>query len=115
MLVAAGALDPDARVWLLDGKLVELAVWAPVAERLVGPDGEEAIAMLRELRARWRPATASCSPAGCARSAASDGLPLHLVVVRRAGVLPHAAGPKASGRSSPSCCATSSRAAARPA
>src|SRR5215218_1968453 len=41
-LVATAALDPGARVWLLDGKLVELAAWAPVAERLAGPDGEEA-------------------------------------------------------------------------
>ena len=30
LLVAAGALDPGTRVWLLDGKLVELAAWAPV-------------------------------------------------------------------------------------
>src|SRR5918999_913171 len=58
LLVAAGALDPQARVWLLDGKLVELAVWAPVAERLVGPDGGEAIELLRdvqaEMQARYR-------------------------------------------------------------
>src|SRR4051812_13477075 len=35
LIVAAAALDPAARIWLLDGKLVELAAWAPVAERLV--------------------------------------------------------------------------------
>jgi hypothetical protein len=47
-LVAAAALDRGSRVWLLDGKLVELAVWAPVAERIIGPDGEEAFG------AEWR-------------------------------------------------------------
>ena len=50
-MIAAAALDPDARIWLLDGKLVELAAWAPVAQRVVGPNGEEAIELLREVRA----------------------------------------------------------------
>ena len=58
LLVAAAALDPGTRVWLLDGKLVELAVWAPVAEQLAGPDGDQAIALLRAVRevmdARYR-------------------------------------------------------------
>jgi S-DNA-T family DNA segregation ATPase FtsK/SpoIIIE len=80
MLVAAAALDPGARVWLLDGKLVELAVWAPVAERLVGPDGPAAIALLRELQgemdARYRELLAR----GLRKVRREDGLALHLVV-----------------------------------
>jgi hypothetical protein len=79
-LVATAALDPTARVWLLDGKLVELAVWAPVAERLAGPDGEDALALLRRVReemdARYRELLAR----GLRKVRREDGLPLHLVV-----------------------------------
>jgi FtsK/SpoIIIE family len=81
LLVAAAALDPSTRVWLLDGKLVELAAWAPVAERLVGPDGGEAIGLLRavqrEMDARYRELLAR----GLRKVRRDDGLALHLVVV----------------------------------
>src|SRR5215217_7928044 len=50
VLVATAALDPGARLWLLDGKLVELSVWAPCAQRLAGPDVDAAIDLLRQLR-----------------------------------------------------------------
>ena len=50
VLVATAALDPSVRLWLLDGKLVELSAWAPCAQRLAGPDVGEAIELLRELR-----------------------------------------------------------------
>ena len=83
-----GGARPGARLWLLDGKLVELAVWAPCAQRLAGPDVDEAIALLRELReemeARYRELLArgqrKVAPRG--RAAAAPG------GVRRAGVLP---------------------------
>jgi hypothetical protein len=81
LLVAAGALDPHARVWLLDGKLVELACWAPIAERVVGPDGEQALEVLRELQgemdARYRDLLAR----GLRKVRREDELALHLVVV----------------------------------
>jgi FtsK/SpoIIIE family len=81
LLVAAGALDPDTQVWLLDGKLVELAAWAPVAERIVGPDVDEAVetlrALQREMDARYRELLAL----GLRKVRREDGLALHLVVV----------------------------------
>jgi FtsK/SpoIIIE family len=81
LLVAAGALDPQTRVWLLDGKLVELACWAPIAERIIGPDGDQAIGVLRELQremdARYRELLAR----GLRKVRREDELPLHLVVV----------------------------------
>jgi hypothetical protein len=81
LLVAAGALDPEAQVWLLDGKLVELAAWAPVAERIVGPDVEQAIdtlrALQREMESRYRELLAL----GLRKVRREDGLALHLVVV----------------------------------
>jgi hypothetical protein len=51
LLLAAAALDPEVRLILLDGKLVELACWAGVADRSVGPDLGEAIAVLCEVQA----------------------------------------------------------------
>ena len=115
VLVATAALDPSACLWLLDGKLVELSAWAPCAQRLAGPDVDEAIELLRELReemeARYRELLARGKRKVSARgraAAAPGGL-------RRAGVLPRRRGPQASSASSPSCCATSSPAAARPA
>jgi hypothetical protein len=79
-LVATAALDRDARVWLLDGKLVELAVWAPVAERLVGPDGEQAIGVLREVQAVMEDRYRELLARGQRKVRRNDGLPLHLVV-----------------------------------
>ncbi|HEY6891384.1 MAG TPA: FtsK/SpoIIIE domain-containing protein, partial [Solirubrobacter sp.] len=80
LLVATAALDPDVRLWLLDGKLVELSAWAPCAQRLAGPDVDEAIAVLRELRtemdARYRELLAR----GKRKVTFEDGLPLHLLV-----------------------------------
>ena len=79
-LVAHAALDRDARVWLLDGKLVELAVWAPVAEQLVGPDGEGAISVLRELQAVMEDRYRELLARGLRKVRREDALPLHLVV-----------------------------------
>jgi len=50
MLIATAALDPSARLWLLDGKLVELAPWQACAERMAGPDVGEAIELLDQVR-----------------------------------------------------------------
>ncbi len=79
-LVATAALDPAARVWLLDGKLVELAVWAPVAEQLVGPDGDDAIALLRRVRDEMDDRYRELLARGLRKVRRDDGLPLHLVV-----------------------------------
>jgi hypothetical protein len=81
LLVAAAALDRDGRVWLLDGKLVELAAWAPVAERLVGPDGEQAIAVLRDVQAVMEDRYRELLARGLRKVRRDDELPLHVVVV----------------------------------
>jgi S-DNA-T family DNA segregation ATPase FtsK/SpoIIIE len=67
-------------VWLLDGKLVELAAWAPVAERLVGPDGEQAIAVLRDVQAVMEDRYRELLARGLRKVRRDDELPLHLVV-----------------------------------
>jgi FtsK/SpoIIIE family len=81
LLVAAAALDPTARVWLLDGKLVELAAWAPVADRLVGPDAGEAIELLRDVQREMDTRYRELLARGLRKVRRDDELSLHLVVV----------------------------------
>ncbi len=49
-LVAAAALDPNVNLYLLDGKLVELAAWAPLATATAGVAIGDAIDVLRRLQ-----------------------------------------------------------------
>jgi hypothetical protein len=79
ILVATAALDPSARLWLLDGKLVELSVWAPCAQRLAGPDVDEAIGLLRELREEMEARYRELLARGRRKITREDELPLHLV------------------------------------
>jgi hypothetical protein len=80
VLVATAALDPSVRLWLLDGKLVELSVWASCAQRLAGPDVDEAIALLRELREEMERRYRELLARGKRKVTREDGLALHLVV-----------------------------------
>ena len=49
-IVAAVALDPSTTLTLLDGKTVELSAWEECADRFVGPNQEEALAVLENLQ-----------------------------------------------------------------
>ena len=79
LLVATAALDPAARLWLLDGKLVELSVWAPSAQQLAGPNIDDAIALLRTLREEMEARYRELLARGKRKISRDDGLPLHLV------------------------------------
>jgi FtsK/SpoIIIE family len=79
LLVATAALDPSCRLWLLDGKLVELSAWAPCAERLAGPDVGEAIELLRAIRDEMQQRYRDLLAAGRRKVARADGLALHLL------------------------------------
>jgi S-DNA-T family DNA segregation ATPase FtsK/SpoIIIE len=50
-IVAHAALSPDVRLWLVDGKRVELGLWRDVADVFVGNSIDDALARLRELQA----------------------------------------------------------------
>jgi len=74
LIVGHGALSPDCRLWLFDGKRVELGPWRDVADVFVGSDTDHAISKLRELQAEMeiryamleavgRRACCSCAPA----------------------------------------------------
>jgi S-DNA-T family DNA segregation ATPase FtsK/SpoIIIE len=49
-IIAHAALSTDVRLCLLDGKYVELGMWAQVADVFVGPDMTKAIRTLRRLQ-----------------------------------------------------------------
>jgi len=80
IMLAAAARDSSTRLWLLDGKLVELAAWSPSAERTAGPDVGEAIELLEAVQAvmedRYRDLLAS----GRRKIERTPDLPLHVVV-----------------------------------
>src|SRR5436305_12567429 len=51
-IVAHGALSPDCRLILIDGKRVELGLWRECAERFIGPSIDEAIDTLHWLQSQ---------------------------------------------------------------
>jgi DNA segregation ATPase FtsK/SpoIIIE-like protein len=79
LLVATAALDRASRLWLLDGKLVELSAWAPCAQRLAGPDVGEAIKLLRELQGVMEERYRELLARGQRKITPGDGLPLHVL------------------------------------
>jgi FtsK/SpoIIIE family len=81
LLIAAAALDPGVVLTLFDPKLVELAVWQGCARRLVGPNVEEAIDVLKGLIGELDDRYLTLLANRARKVEQGDGLPLHLVVV----------------------------------
>jgi hypothetical protein len=81
LLLAAAALDPRVKLVLLDGKLVELACWAGVADRSVGPDPAEAVTVLQEVQAELDRRLVTLLANRRRKLTPSLGLPLLLVVI----------------------------------
>ncbi|GAC1441353.1 MAG: hypothetical protein NVSMB55_08950 [Mycobacteriales bacterium] len=80
LLVAAAALDPAVDLWLLDGKLVELATWAGVARFSVGPDIDEAVDVLRVLQREMDARYAALLANRARKVSPESGLRLQVVV-----------------------------------
>jgi hypothetical protein len=80
LLIAAAALDPGVRLTLFDPKLVELAVWQACG-RLVGPNVEQAIEVLKQLIAELDDRYLTLLANRARKVAEGDGLPLQLLVV----------------------------------
>jgi DNA segregation ATPase FtsK/SpoIIIE-like protein len=78
-LVAAAALDPKAKLWLLDGKVVELAAWAKVADGTAGVDIAEAINLLAEVQAEMECRYGQLLEAGLMRVRPGSGLDVVVV------------------------------------
>jgi hypothetical protein len=79
MLIATAALDSTAKLWLLDGKLVELAPWASCAEVLVGPDVGEAIDLLEQVREEMERRYRQLLMGGLRKIDRDAGMSLHVV------------------------------------
>jgi FtsK/SpoIIIE family len=96
LLVAVGALDPAVRLTLLDPKLVELAAWQGCATRLVGPNVDEAIEVLRGLLVELDDRYLSLLANRARKVTADDGLPLHLLGVEELALYTNGPNRKAS-------------------
>jgi hypothetical protein len=81
LLVAAAALDPNVKLTLLDGKLVELAAWRPCASNSVGPSTVDAIAALTEIQSEMDERYRMLLGSKRRKVEPRDGLGLHVVVV----------------------------------
>lgn len=81
VLTATAALDPSTVLWLLDAKLVELAAWEGCARRFVGPDLEEAISVLEELRDDMTARYELLVTMRKRKLDRTDGYPMHVVVI----------------------------------
>ena len=79
LVLATAALDPTVKLWLLDGKLVELAAWQPCAERLAGPNIDDAIALLEAVREEMEHRYRELLSTGARKITRGDGLPLHVI------------------------------------
>src|SRR5665811_1678062 len=76
LLVATAALDPECKLWLLDGKLVELATWSRCAQGSAGVRVPEAIEVLRSLQEEMDQRYAHLLSSGKRKVAQGDGLSL---------------------------------------
>jgi FtsK/SpoIIIE family len=81
LLIAAAALDPTVVLTLFDPKLVELAVWQGCANRLVGPNVEDAIDVLKQLISELDDRYLTLLANRARKVTPGDGLALQLVVV----------------------------------
>jgi len=79
LFAATGTLDPECRMWLIDGKRVELAAWAPFAAGIAHTP-KEASAILRALRTVMDDRYRELEVLGRRHVTRDDGLPLHLLI-----------------------------------
>jgi len=80
-IIAHAALCPDARLWLFDGKIVELGLWRPIADTFVGNSITLALDKLRELQAEMDIRYAQLDAAGRRKIVHTDGLDVILCVI----------------------------------
>ncbi|AEA27363.1 cell division protein FtsK/SpoIIIE [Pseudonocardia dioxanivorans CB1190] len=80
-IIAHAALSSDCRLWLFDGKLVELGLWRQVADVFVGNDITEAIARLRALQAEMDVRYRQLGAANRRKIVRSDGLDVIVCVI----------------------------------
>jgi S-DNA-T family DNA segregation ATPase FtsK/SpoIIIE len=80
-IIAHVALCSDARLWLFDGKRVELGLWRPVADVFVGNSITDALTRLRELQAEMDTRYAQLDAVKRRKIVRTDGLDVIVCVV----------------------------------
>ena len=80
-IIAHAVLCTDVKLWLFDGKIVELGLWRQVADVFVGNHMPDALTRLRELQAEmdWR--YTALDTAGRRKITQADGLDVILCVI----------------------------------
>jgi S-DNA-T family DNA segregation ATPase FtsK/SpoIIIE len=89
LIVAHGALSPDCRLILIDGKRVELGLWRECAERFIGPSIDEAIDTLRWLQTKIDERTEWLLDHRKRKITRDMGFPVYLVPVDEVAYLRH--------------------------
>ncbi len=80
-IVAHAALSNDVALWLMDGKQVELGLWAPIAEVFVGNNIIEALARLRQLQYEMDHRYDMLAAVKRRKIVASDGVDIIMLVI----------------------------------
>jgi S-DNA-T family DNA segregation ATPase FtsK/SpoIIIE len=80
-IIAHVALCSDARLWLFDGKIVELGLWRPVADVFVGNSIADALTRLRELQVEMNTRYRQLDAAGRRKIVRTDGLDVIVCVI----------------------------------
>jgi DNA segregation ATPase FtsK/SpoIIIE, S-DNA-T family len=80
-IIAHVALCSDARLWLFDGKRVELGLWRPVADVFVGNSITDALTRLRELQAEMDTRYAQLDAVKRRKIVRTDGLDVIVCVI----------------------------------
>ncbi|HEY5356188.1 MAG TPA: FtsK/SpoIIIE domain-containing protein [Streptosporangiaceae bacterium] len=81
LVVAHGALSPDCRLILVDGKRVELGLWRDCAHKFIGPSIDEAIETFRWLQQQIDERTEWLLDHKKRKITPKMGLPVYLVAV----------------------------------
>lgn len=80
-IVAHAALCTDAELWLIDGKLVEMLPWAPIADQFVGNNVKQALRTLRALQAEMERRYDLLARSGRRKISKADGLNAIVAVI----------------------------------
>jgi S-DNA-T family DNA segregation ATPase FtsK/SpoIIIE len=81
LIVAHGALSPDCKLLLVDGKRVELGLWRGCAERFIGPSMDDAIDTLKWLQGQIDERTDWLLDHQKRKITGDMGYPVYLVII----------------------------------
>ena len=80
-IIAHAVLCADVKLWLFDGKIVELGLWRPVADTFVGNTIRDALDRLHDLQAEMDTRYRQLDAAGRRKIVKADGLDVILCVI----------------------------------